>query len=354
MASCLTDYSRMAIRHLQLVVPELLSHLRNEQASHAEKSTLRALHHFLQHGERTRLWQQDDISYAHLESWQHAVLHALPTELRSHGLTSAVLTWRGEGGARREGSCLLVEPVHLQAGMDDLRYLQPPPLTLEEADLLVQSLGPLLSLAGFELLTATDTTDALNGNWYLWCYRQLRATTFSLRSHTTASVYDLMPQGSDAAELRRLMTEIQMVLHDHPVNRQRQRHGILAVNALWFSGNGKLDLVTQQLAQRVISDSAYMRGLCEQLQVDCWPVPPDAGSLLKVEVPQVLMVLPIESLTLLESRWLHPLAVALRGGDIEQLDLHLDQWRIRLRGGGLQYLRYLVFNKRHEMAELLA
>ncbi|MGD9843184.1 MAG: hypothetical protein AB7U99_09820, partial [Steroidobacteraceae bacterium] len=134
----------MTINHLQLVIPELLAQLRQSPDGDAKHDALPALRQCLQQGERSRLWQSDDISHAHLESWQQSLLAALPSELRVHALPSAALTWRGEGGAQRKGSCLLAEPVHLQAGMDDLRYLQSPPLTDEEATQLLHSLQPLL------------------------------------------------------------------------------------------------------------------------------------------------------------------------------------------------------------------
>jgi hypothetical protein len=49
--------------------------------------------------------------------------------------------------------------------------------------------------------------------------------------------------GADA-ELRRLANEIQMLLHEHPVNRQREAERRPAVNALWLWGEGSRPATT--------------------------------------------------------------------------------------------------------------
>ena len=49
-----------------------------------------------------------------------------------------------------------------------------------------------------------------------------------------------LPQGPDAADYRRLVSEIEMALHDHPVNKQRVQEGLQPVNSLWLWGGGEL------------------------------------------------------------------------------------------------------------------
>jgi hypothetical protein len=38
--------------------------------------------------------------------------------------------------------------------------------------------------------------------------------------------------------VRRLQNEVQMLLHEHPINQQREQKGLLAVNSFWLSGTG--------------------------------------------------------------------------------------------------------------------
>jgi hypothetical protein len=46
--------------------------------------------------------------------------------------------------------------------------------------------------------------------------------------------------GSDPAarRMRRLQSEVQMVLHTHPLNAEREARGLLPVNSFWLSGCG--------------------------------------------------------------------------------------------------------------------
>ena len=52
-------------------------------------------------------------------------------------------------------------------------------------------------------------------------------------------VHDFMPSGRDGARIRSLMNEIQMLLHEHPVNLRRERARQLPVNGWWLWGFGE-------------------------------------------------------------------------------------------------------------------
>ena len=51
---------------------------------------------------------------------------------------------------------------------------------------------------------------------------------------------DSMPQGPGARVVRRLQSEMQMLLYTHPVNDERQQLGLLPINSFWVSGCGAL------------------------------------------------------------------------------------------------------------------
>jgi hypothetical protein len=335
------------IKHLQLVLPQALAQLR--LADQQAQSSLLA--HWLASGERQRLWQADDLSHARLDPWQHSLLYCFNSTLRAQGLASAKLHWRGEGGAWRGGTALHLEFVHLAAGLDDLRLVTPPPATVDETTQLLGSLQPSLSLAGFELLASPS---AQADRWYVHCARELQVITYSPRGGFATRLYDIMPQGTDGPDLRRLMTEVQMVLHEHPVNQQRAQRGVPALNALWFWGAAQLDLVAEQATQRVLSNHAYVRGLCEHLHLEYWPLPADAQSVLSVEAHQQLLVLPDMMLPQLEAIWLQPLQSALQRGVIEQLDVYVDHWHVSLRGGRWAQLRRRLAQRQPVLAEVLA
>lgn len=49
-----------------------------------------------------------------------------------------------------------------------------------------------------------------------------------------------MPESQQAAPLRRLQNEMQMLLYTHPVNDIRDELGLPPINSVWFSGTGAL------------------------------------------------------------------------------------------------------------------
>ena len=55
------------------------------------------------------------------------------------------------------------------------------------------------------------------------------------------NVSDWLPEGAGAVALRRLQTEMQMLLYRHPLNEARAQQGLAPVNAFWLSGTGSLD-----------------------------------------------------------------------------------------------------------------
>ena len=54
------------------------------------------------------------------------------------------------------------------------------------------------------------------------------------------NVENWMPRSAEAAPLRRLQNEMQMLLYTHPVNEARAARGVLPVNSIWLSGTGAL------------------------------------------------------------------------------------------------------------------
>lgn len=58
-------------------------------------------------------------------------------------------------------------------------------------------------------------------------------------------VRDWMARGAAAPKLHRLQAEMQMLLHQHPVNEAREARGLLPVNSFWVSGAGTLPTAWQ-------------------------------------------------------------------------------------------------------------
>ena len=163
------------IDRLTLVLANVLPQLR---ALHEQGESLHdwpALSALLEAGALSKQWSPDDAGYARLDAWQTALLQTLGPNAYREGLASAALSWRGSGSIWRKGTYLLVEPVHLAAGIDRLQLL-PSALDAQEWVQVLASARPLLSLGGFELQTSKS------GQWYAWCEPQLDVITYSPRS----------------------------------------------------------------------------------------------------------------------------------------------------------------------------
>ena len=71
---------------------------------------------------------------------------------------------------------------------------------------------------------------------------------------------DFLPSGDDSAEYRNLSSEIEMALHEHEVNLNRDARGHLPVNSLWLWGGGTAPEQKTGVQPPLFSDDALMRG----------------------------------------------------------------------------------------------
>jgi hypothetical protein len=73
---------------------------------------------------------------------------------------------------------------------------------------------------------------------------------------------DALPDHPEAAYWRRVLNEIQVALHNSPVNVHRRAAGKREVNSVWFWGGGFIpDAAPHYVLETVYSDNAVTRGL---------------------------------------------------------------------------------------------
>jgi len=277
----------------------------------------------------------EDLSSS-LVSWQSNTLRALPQALHATGTAAAALTWRGEGGVARDGTWMNISLVHFSAGLNDVQIFPADDVAEEQLQQLMSALQPLLSLSGFELHRTAS------GRWYLWCETVLDVEIPAVERGFSTRSYNVLPAGRDAAALRRLLTEIQMVLHQHPVNQQREAHGMPSLNAAWLSGAGALTSATTSTLQRIVSDEPYVMGLCEFVNANCFPVPGDVNELLQSRSDDMVIIMQVQDAEQFDSQWLRPLLSAVNRGQVELFHLYLDHVRLTLNGGRWHQLRRLM------------
>ncbi|HTX24982.1 MAG TPA: hypothetical protein VMD03_10020 [Steroidobacteraceae bacterium] len=92
-----------------------------------------------------------------------------------------------------------------------------------------------------------------------------------------ATLAEALPRGRAAGALRRLGTEIEMWLHEHPINRRRLGLSRLPISTLWLWGGGprrdpRIERPARADAPRsaaVFSDDPYVEGLSQLLRAPC-------------------------------------------------------------------------------------
>lgn len=76
--------------------------------------------------------------------------------------------------------------------------------------------------------------------WYLRLPEPALTHTHLLSEVVNRDIQNKLPFGDNNTFWRSLVNEIQMLLHEHPLNQSREARGELAINSVWFWGGGAL------------------------------------------------------------------------------------------------------------------
>src|SRR5215212_5810154 len=171
-----------------------------------------------------------------LRTWQVALLDTLGIHDYAR-YPSAAVTRTGDTLEPARGFWLHLQPMHFMAGLNRLTaVLLHGASDVARAELaeLEPMIGAHLRTAGMQLVTTS------RDGWLVHGARELDVQTATPEIAAASPLEQAMPQGRDAPALRRLMTELQMLLHEHPVNVVRLRRGLPEINAVWFHGSGSI------------------------------------------------------------------------------------------------------------------
>jgi hypothetical protein len=244
-------------------------------------------------------------------------------------LPVAALTWLADCGTPVPAALLRADPVHLRA---DQRYLRlfdahSVPLRADEADRLVATINEYHVSSGWQLY-APDPQ-----RWYLVLPQAPAIQTHAPQRAAGADIDPFLPAGIDGIRWHAIMNELQMLLHDHPVNEARAARGEPAINSLWFWGNGILPERITAPAAAISADHPVARGLALHAGILCKPLPGnfaqwlDSGTTLVVldalEWPQCYRDMDgwLDRFEQLEQDWLRPAALAMQGGRLSTLTI---------------------------------
>ncbi|MGH8040433.1 MAG: phosphoglycerate mutase [Rudaea sp.] len=145
-------------------------------------------------------------------------------------------------------------------------------LSQDESAELARALRPLFGDAGFPL------EPARSDRWYLRCPAGARLPTFvDPEQMLGGDLMQFLPRGDNERQWRHLLNEVQVILHNHPINVRRAQRGQVPANSLWFWGTGSLpDWVRSRFTQ-IASADAIVVALARLAKI---PVVEQDGALL--------------------------------------------------------------------------
>ena len=169
----------------------------------------------------------------------------------------------------RRHAWLRVDPAHLRADINGVLLLGTGESLGVDADdiaAFLPALKPLFGDAGFEL-------DAPHpARWYLRLPREAKLPAFvSPEAALGDDVFEHVPDGPEARRWRALLSEAQVVLHNHPRNAHRAEAGRVAVSALWPWGGGVLPDHATVAFPMLYSDDVLLRGLARLANIEAMP-----------------------------------------------------------------------------------
>jgi len=261
-------------------------------------------------------------------------------------LPAGALTVIAEGGDAAAGAAhwTRADPVHLHLAREQLVLVPGAALNLKRAE--VDALCEALNQHFAGRLTLTPSA----GHPDYWCARLddaklpfnvplLEAAGDDVDTHLRAQSNTADPANAvNAARAHALLNELQMLLHDHPVNVAREARGEAAVNSVWFWGAGAAPSTAQGPWHSVSADEPLALGLARiagirhralEVSADSWlaRAPEDGQHLIVLDglrLPHALVDVDafLAGLQALEARWFAPLLEALRVQRIGMLTLY--------------------------------
>jgi len=247
-------------------------------------------------------------------------------------LPVAALTYHSDACEAASGYIMRADPVHLRADQSSLRLFEADtfPMTQKEADALVAAFNSFYAGHGLQLQAPCPR------RWYLLLAAAPGIATAALSEVAGQDINAFLPQGEAAAHWRGLLNEVQMLLHDHPVNAAREQRGEPAINSLWFWGGGLSPDSLQSRVAMIATDHPLGMGLALQTTTPRVDAPAAVQELLPLVVDGVTLVINdalasatrygdvehwLEALRGLEKHWFGPMLVALRQGVLNSLEI---------------------------------
>jgi hypothetical protein len=250
---------------------------------------------------------------------------------------------------------LRATPVTLIAGRDDVHVAgSVTDLDPAEAQALLARLNAHFAGDGLAFI-APEPND-----WFVGMNHPPALSTRALATVIGQRLRPHLPTGEDAAVWLRWLQEIEMLLHEHPVNIERERAGRSPANSVWFSCGGTLPqppvaavaTCTFAAAGTMAALAAHAGSPARALPGHLVAAREDAGAAASI----VVALEPALDVATLERSWAAPARDGLAGGAFESVTLLADDmgdavvWHARRPGF---WQRFAGRRQRHDLTALL-
>lgn len=225
----------------------------------------------------------------------------------------AALSARAAGLDGGNGFWLRLDPVFLDVGLQGPYLRAGLELAPAEREELGALLAPLLRPHGMTIHPGPL------GVFHVHRATPLRLGTTPLDEVDGRQPMRFLPTGEDAPLWARLLHEIQMALHDHPLNHARQAAGQPPVNSVWPWGGGCMPPPSSGL-HAVWGASSMLEQVARGLGLQALSRPPGLEGVLATSHGRGLVLLQVDggenadAPSSWESAWFRPLGRALRLG----------------------------------------
>jgi hypothetical protein len=262
-----------------------------------------------------------------VEDWRGEAFRVIaPGAQRPPPVAATILPEAGSGADAAAWACIAT-PVHLSAGMRGVTMAADGLLNLApgEAAALSADFNRVFGGAGVRMSVARGTL--------LSCLFEERIEASSRDPEEVAGndVFGFQPTGPDGARLRRLMSEMEMWLFDHPVNRARSSQERQAVTGLWLWGGGPTGEPLPPVQGWCAGQDPFFAAFGSEHE---YPRAAGPGVVVCAEQPGSNEWFEVER------RWLVPAVACLRSGRLKRLDLSAAGRRFSVgKGPNLRFWR---------------
>lgn len=231
---------------------------------------------------------------------------------------------------------LRADPVHLRPDLRGVFLADARTLAIEpvEAAALAAAFDQTFASDGLQLRVPCPE------RWYLRLPADPGIRTHALSSAIGRDINPLLPHGPNARRWHALLTEVQMLFHNHPVNQAREQRNQPMINSVWFWGSGPLPSGARSPTIGLYAHDPLLRGLAWLAEAAISPVSQnaydwreaaadEADSLVKLDLARYDRtdgdpLAWADHVAMLERNWFEPCQRLLQTGQLKTLYLYGD------------------------------